>query len=298
MYKQMKKPALLILLIAIISMAMSGGVYAQGKSDKHDNKKYDRYHSDTVINVETAVSLLVKGLNLNMDNLRFIKQPQASDYYTNVKDNAWYAENFIIAHYNGIELPKNIDPNAKVTKEQFAAWLYGALSHKGEYAWIEIYIEIADAGQVTQSHMDSIQKLLIAKIATLDSKQKFYPKKGITRGEALAMIKKTQTFIKNAQQPIEQPATPIVSDVKLTSDKLSDGVTKVTVTALAPHPGYGFEVASIQFIKGEAIINYRVTLPNPDMMYAQVITEVKQVTYIPSTYKPVLGSSETVPFSK
>jgi hypothetical protein len=241
--------------------------------------------------------MIVKGLDLNIDTIRFSKEPKASDYYTKVKDNASYAGNFIIAQFNGLELPKDVNPAAKVTREQFSKWLFGALSHKGEFAWIDLYVSIADEKQVTSGYMDSIQKLLIAKIATLDNKQKFYPKSYMTSSVAKAMIEKTVKFIKDAPKPITEPEPPVLSDVKLSSDKESDAVTKVTLTATAPHPGYGFEITGIQFAKGEAVIQWRAIQPDPDKMYPQVITEVKAVTYIPSNFKAVLSQViVTAPF--
>jgi hypothetical protein len=268
-------------------MALSGSSYAYSKADKDQGKS-----SKGSLDAAAAVTLIVKGLKLNIDNIRFIKEPKASDYYTKVKDNSWYAGNFIIAQFNGLDLPKDINPAAKVTREQFAKWLYGALSTKGDYAWIDIYIKLADADQVTKGCADSIQKLLIAKIAALDSKQKFYPKRNITLGEAAVMIDKTIAFVEKTK-PVPNPENPTLTDVKLSSDAVSNEVTRVTVTALAPNPGYGIEVSSIVFVKSEAIVNYRVIKPDPGKLYAQVITEVKLVTYIPSQYKPILGNSET-----
>lgn len=297
MNKLIKKPMMLLMLIAIFTMVFSGSVIAKDQPSKDQKTKIDRYHSKFTIDAATAVSLIVKGLNLNIDHIRFIKAPKASDYYTKVKDNAYYAEYFIIAQHSGLGLAQDINPSAKVTKEQFSQWLYGALSNRGEYSWIEIYLDVADAEQVTKGYMDSIQKLLISEIATLDSKKKFYPKANITRGEALDMIEKTKKFIKNYQHVI-QPETPVVTDVKLISDKLNDDVNRVTITAMAPHPGYGLEVSSIVFVNGEALINYRVIQPDPDKMYAQVITKLKLATYVSGQYKPVLGSYETVPYSK
>jgi hypothetical protein len=306
-----KKPMMLLMLIAIFSMALSGSTFASSNADKDQGMSSilrlkekgivngdgsNKFNSKGSLNAATAVTLIVRGLNLNIDNIRFIKEPKASDYYTKVKDNTWYAGNFIIAQFNGLDLPKDINPAAKVTREQFAKWLFGALNTKGEYEWIDIYTELADADQVTKGYMDSIQKLLIAKIATLDSKQKFYPKRNITLGEAAVMIEKTIDFVEK-MKPLPNPENPIITDVKLSSDRVSDEVNRITVTAMAPHPGYGFEVSSIVFAKGEAIVNYRVIEPDPNKLYAQVITEVKFVTYISSQYKPVLGSSETVPFN-
>jgi hypothetical protein len=287
MNNMLRKPIMLLLLIAMFSMAMSGSAYAQ-----KGNKNQIQHNDKGDINVATAVTLIVRGLELNIDNIRFIKEPKPSDYYTKVKDNASYAGSFIIAQFNGLELPKDINPSAKVTREQFAKWLYGALSHKGDYAWIDIYQEVADANQVTKGYMDSIQKLLIAKIVTLDSKQKFYPKRGVSNSEAAAMIAKTVKFIKNTK-PVPSPETSVLTDVKLTSDKESEAVTRVTITASAPNPGYGIEITGIQFLNGEAIINYKAVLPDPNKMYAQVITEVKAVTYVSSSFKPVLGQLQS-----
>jgi hypothetical protein len=299
MTRQMKKPLMLLLLIAMFSMTLSGAVFAQGKSDKNNDTKLDRYHPNSIINVETAVSLIVQRLHLNIDNMRFIKAPLASDYYTKVNDQAWYANNFVIAHYNGVKLPKDIDPNANVTKEEFAAWLYGAMSSKGEYPTIEIYMLVTDEDQVSKGMMNSIQKLLITKVATLDKLQKFYPKNGMKRGDAVVMIERVKNLIEqlqNAPAPEPKPETPIFSEIQVTSEKHSEQATQVTLTAMAPHPGYGFEVASIVYSNGEAQINYRIIMPNPEMMYPQVLTEVTAVTYIPSQFKPVLGISETINF--
>lgn len=174
--------------------------------------------------------------------------------------------------------------------------MFGALSHKGEYAWIEIYRTFADENQVTNGYMDSIQKLLIAKIVSLDGKQKFYPTKQITYAEATAMVKRTAKYIKDTP-PVVAPNVSLLSDAKLAVSQETDAVTRVTLSVNAPHPGYGLEITNIQFVKGEAVISYRAVEPDPDKMYIQMITELKAVTYIPSSYKAVLGDVQpTAPF--
>ncbi|WP_018755521.1 S-layer homology domain-containing protein [Paenibacillus terrigena] len=277
----MIKPLMLLMLIAIFSMGISGSAFAHKGNNE---SKQDRKDS---LNAATAVTMIVKGLDLNIDNIKFIKQPEASDYFTKVKNDSSYAEYFIIAQINGLAIPKDINPSAKVTREQFAKWLFGALSHKGDYAWIEIFQSVSDADQVTNGYMDSIQKLLIAKIVSLDSKQRFYPKSYITRAEAADMISKTLKFIQNTKSETPDPS---FGQVKITSDKETDSVTRVTLSTLAPHSGYGLEITGIQFSKGIATIQYRIVQPDPDKMYTQVITELKAVTYIPSDLKAVLGA--------
>lgn len=85
-----KKPLLLLMLIAMFTVVLSGSVYATGGG----HGKSDKYKT---ITAATAVSMIVKGLGLNIDHIRFIKEPKASDFYTKVKDNASYANDFIIA---------------------------------------------------------------------------------------------------------------------------------------------------------------------------------------------------------
>jgi hypothetical protein len=144
--------------------------------------------------------------------------------------------------------------------------------------------------------MDSIQKLLIAKVVSLDGKQKFYPSRLITYAEANAMIKRTVKYIKDAP-PAVSPDASVLSNAKISIEQESDSVKRVTLTVTAPHPGYGLEITSIEFVKGEAKIQYRAVQPDPDKMYIQMIAELKAVTYIPSNYKAVLGAVQpTAPF--
>lgn len=240
----------------------------------------------------SAVTLIVKGLDLNIDNIRFVKKPKASQYFSKIKDNAPYASAFMIAQLNGLDIPRDIDPSANVTREQFAHWLFQGISAKGEFAFTEQYILLADEDSVTKNYMNSIQKLLIANIAELDARGKFRPKEAITRSEAAVLLDRAIEFVEKTKPiPVPDPGKSILSDVKLTSAPLADGVTKVTLTATAPHPGYGIEVSNISFIGSAAVIDYRVVQPDPDKMYPQHVATVKTETYIPASYKPVLGSA-------
>jgi hypothetical protein len=281
MKKMIRTPLILLLLVSIVGLTLSGSAYA----NQADNKAAG-------ITVGEAVSMIVKGLGLNIDHIRFFKEPKASDYYTKVEDDAAYAGDFIVAQFNGLGLPKDVNPKAKVTREQFAKWLYGALSHKGEYAWIEIYINVADENLVSDGYMDSIQKLLIAKIATLDSKQRFHPKKNVTRGEASVMIERTVKFIREAT-PATDPEPAVLSDPTLKSESAAEGVLKVALTATAPHPGYGIEITGIRFADGKAVIQYRAVLPDPDKMYPQMLKDITATTYVSADYEPVVGEQES-----
>jgi len=242
------------------------------------------------MSVGTAVSLIVRGMDLDPDYSRLPQEPKASDYFTKVHDRAWYAKAFIIAHHNGLDIPRDIDPESQATREQFAHWLYQAIETKGEYAWIEIYMLIEDEDRVNPDYMTSIQRLLIGKIAKLDRDGKFRPKDPITRSEAAGMLHRAREFVKNTppMEPLD-PYEGILSNVTLKTEPVNEDVLKVTVSAQAPHPGYGLEISHIFFDGRQAIISWRIVFPDPEMMYPQVITEVSDVTYIPAKYEAALG---------
>ncbi|MEC0227172.1 S-layer homology domain-containing protein [Paenibacillus alba] len=234
------------------------------------------------ISYAQTVQMIVKGLNLNLDTIRFIKQPLASDTYTNIPNDAWYADAFIIAHYNGLEIPKDVNPNATITREQFGDLLVRALEKKGNFPLIKMFIEIKDADQINVDYQGALQRLLLYKITKLDQDGKFNPKAEVTRGEAANWLyQATKVMDAHAQAPV--PAEEI--SVKI--DKVNDDVNKITLSrGDKPNPGYTIEITGIQFKDdGQAVITYTLHDPKPDMMYAEVITEAKAETYVSSKFK-------------
>lgn len=299
-----KFPKLTLLMVIVFTLMFGGtaSAFSDIKGDKeqkaierlekHGIIKGDfhgRYYPAQKLTGASAVSLIVKALDLNFDTTRFVKMPKASDYYTKVNDNAWYAQAFVIANYYGLDIPKDINPAAKVTKEQFSHWLFKALSTKGSYMWTMQYLSINDEKQINKDYMGSIQSLIKAKIVALDKKGNFGPKQPVSRSEAAGMLDRTLQFIED-HQTVVNPVPGSLYDFGLSTDKISNDVTKVTITAMAPHPGYGLEVSNISFKDGKALIDYRVLPPEPGQFYPQVISEVKAATYIPAGYEPVLGA--------
>jgi hypothetical protein len=303
MKKFSRRPLFFLLLAALLCCSVAGSASAfQDIQDDPEKKAIEQLKEEGIVSgvgygqfapreqltAGNAVALIVKGLDLSLSQFLFVKEPRASDYFTKVQDNAWYAQAFVIASVHDLGIPKDIDPEAPVTKEQFAHWLYKALTTKGDYAWNEIYLIVADEDDIDEAYKNSIQRLLIGKIAKLDQDGKFLPKKPITRSEAAGWLHRTRTFVKNVQ-PVEPLPQSVLSDVALKTEKVNEDIVKFVVTAQAPHPGYGIEIANISFEGNQAIISYRTTLPDPDALYPQVITEVKAEAYASARYKGVLG---------
>jgi hypothetical protein len=251
----------------------------------------DKFNPSGNLSYASGISMIVKGLDVSLARFSFIKAPKASDYYTNVKDGEWYSDAFIIAQVNGLEIPKDVKPDLNMTREQFAFHLFRGMEANNQHAYPLIFAEIKDAKDITKAYEDSIQKLLVSKIITLDSQQKFNPKALITRGDAAAWLYDARQFVKNTAQ-MPQPGQPNpLTELTLVSKAISDTINQITVSAQAPHPGYGIHISSIQFNGKDAVIYTEPILPDPDKMYAQVISTVTDVTYIGSQYRAVLAES-------
>lgn len=143
-----------------------------------------------------GIQLLVNALDLNMDAVRFIKAPQATDYFAKASNNAWYAEALIIAANNDMGLPEDLDPAAKWTREEFTHQLILAIEKHSNLPMIKIMpVDIADQEEFTSGYDGSVQRALVLKIASLDTEGKFHPAADITRAEAADMIYNALEYI-------------------------------------------------------------------------------------------------------
>src|SRR5690554_179434 len=111
-----------------ISNRDESGKIIELKENKIINGKNEsEFAPDVTITSAEAIQLLVRAFKLNLDHIQFIKAPKASDYFENIPDDAWYADAFIIAHHNGLEIPRDIQPGEPITKETYGHFLFQAM---------------------------------------------------------------------------------------------------------------------------------------------------------------------------
>ncbi|WP_262682616.1 S-layer homology domain-containing protein [Paenibacillus baimaensis] len=238
------------------------------------------------ISYAQSVSLLVKGLNLNLDTIRFFKKPEASDYFTKVPNDAWYAEAFIIAQLNGLNIPKDVDPGATITREHYADLLIHALDKKGTFPVILMYIGFADEDQIDKAYTNSMQLLYLHKLAKTEENHMAYPKREMTRGEAAVWVSNTIRFLEAHSVKLTNPQQ---DEVTVAVEPVNADLNRITLSrGITPNPGYGIKIEGIRFLTdGTAQIQYSLTEPQPDIMNPQVIVESKADTYLSSKYKPI-----------
>ncbi|MFM1651161.1 S-layer homology domain-containing protein [Brevibacillus sp. B_LB10_24] len=240
-----------------------------------------------------SIQLLVKAFDLNLAAVSFIKAPAASDFFTKVPNDAWYAEAFISAKVNGLEIPEDIDPNSTITREQFADLLIQALELKGDVPIVHVMMLVvfADGDEIDPSYSGRIQRLVLYKIMTPGEDNKFYPKRELTRGEASLWV---YNALQLKESLTEKPSPS--GEVSLTVEKVTEEVNKVVLSrGQKPTTGYSIKVDAIRFTEdGQAIISYSLGDPAPGSMNGEMITEPKAEAYIPANYQPVLDPSASV----
>jgi hypothetical protein len=205
----MKKSAFAaITTVSLLSFSLGGPIFAAGSSfkdidnvtgkDKINSLKEQglikgvsdtQFMPGSKVTSAQAIQFITGGLHLSLAAIDFNKAPLASDTFSKVKDNAWYAEAFVNAHYNDIKIPADIDPSKPITKELFTNLLIQGIEKAGNLPMINIVpANIADEDAMNISYQGSIQRSLKYGINSLDAKGNFHPKSEITRAEAAVML--------------------------------------------------------------------------------------------------------------
>ncbi|OBZ13085.1 S-layer homology domain-containing protein [Bacillus sp. FJAT-26390] len=164
----------------------------------------DRFSPDATLTAAQGIQLIVNALDLNMDLIRFIKEPKATDYFEKADNAAWYANTLIIAASNNMDLPKDLDPNQTWTKEQFTHQLILAIELHSNLPMIKLLpVEIGDEADLSVEYGGSIQRALALGIAALDAEGNFKPQESITRADAAVLIFNALAYIEAHPAPAQ-----------------------------------------------------------------------------------------------
>ncbi|MEL7564242.1 MAG: S-layer homology domain-containing protein [Dehalobacterium sp.] len=150
-----------------------------------------------------GIQFIVNALNLNLDLVRFIKEPKATNYFPHSNNNAWYSNTLIIAAVNGLELPTDLDPSEEWTREEFTYRLIHTMELKGNLPMIKLNpVEITDHDQIKVDYEGAIQRGLVYHVIKLDGSGNFNPKDKLTRGDAAEQIYHALEYLKAHPAPV------------------------------------------------------------------------------------------------
>jgi hypothetical protein len=160
-----------------------------------------------------SVALIARSMNLSLAAIDFSSAPTASGWFKNISDEAWYANDFINAKANGLDLAEDIDPRAPMTREQFVHLLVQGLEKTGNYPLIKMYININDEADITTEYQGTIQRALLYKLTELDQDGNFDPQAIVTRADAAVLVYNAVKFVEAHQEPvIEEPVAEEPAD--------------------------------------------------------------------------------------
>ncbi|HEX2946818.1 MAG TPA: S-layer homology domain-containing protein [Clostridia bacterium] len=157
----------------------------------------------STITAAQSIQLFVRAFNLNLDTIRFVKEPKATDYFKKAKNNSWYAQALIIGAVNGLDFSADIDPDLKLTREEYTYHLIKAIEKYGQLPMIKLVpVEIADQDQMTIEYSGAIQRALKYGIVKLDKEGRYNPKGELTRAEAAEQLYIALEYLKAHSAPV------------------------------------------------------------------------------------------------
>ncbi|MFC3787768.1 S-layer homology domain-containing protein [Paenibacillus sp. GCM10012307] len=163
-----------------------------------------KFLPDQVLTAAEGIQLITNTFHLSLAAISFNKAPTASGVFDHVKDDAWFAEAFINAHFNGVEIPKDIDPLKPLTREEFTIFFMQAMEKSGQLPLIKIAPpDIKDGEQIAEGNLGLIQRSLIMNINKLDKDGNFNPQEHITRAETASLIYTALEYLKANPHPAE-----------------------------------------------------------------------------------------------
>ena len=245
----------------------------------------DLFRPDVALSEPQGIQLIVKAFGLKNAYAEASAQNKISP-------DTWYADAVQAATQNGLSIPVEVNPQGKMTREQFVILLHEGINTTGNYPVIMKYNEVKDEKKLSKDAMSAVQNLLNMNIIELDKDGNFRPDQSLTRMEAASMIFNALEFVdQHSDDGSTEPAPTNPGEGQqaivpaVTISKVDDKTSKVTLTAEMPHPGYGLKIDEVKLEKDKhAIVKYSIVQPDPDKMYPMVITKVTAEAEIPTGY--------------
>lgn len=247
-----KKIAGAILTASLLSVSIGSTSFAAAFADLKDtpdHQKITSLNSQKIINGVSdtsfapaasltqaqALQMIVKAFKLNTlpqsDALQSFDQ-----LFPKVKEDAWYSTSFGYAHQAGLDIAKSVDPNAKITREQYIDYVMTAMQVVGKMPATDVVAQdIKDKDKLDANYLDSVQLALVFKIISLDSNGNFNPKQDINRADAAVSMYNALDYLKKNKTGGEATIDVLPGEKPTNSDSNSPttGDKGITSTGIA-----------------------------------------------------------------
>lgn len=157
-----------------------------------------------IFSPEAAVSraqlaaVLVRAFQLDYGDKRFIKQPLASDYYQDVDNGIWYAQDVVFCAINGIFEGDGdkFDPNRSVNRVEVARAVQRSFQAKGiNVVMIMMMPNYNDMSGLSQEETNALVFVSNTGIMKGDGDNKFRPRQAVKRAELARILNRCTSMM-------------------------------------------------------------------------------------------------------
>ncbi len=157
-------------------------------------------------------TVMTNTFNLDYGNIRFVKQPVATDYYRDVVNNAWYSESLVMCAINDIFDPgDHFYPNRPATRLEIAQSIYRSFTAKGiSVPMIMIMPVFDDTASLSQEEMNAV--VFVSNTGIMKGNDNhFRPQDNLTRAELAVVLMKCVELISADQSNQNDVQIPVGS---------------------------------------------------------------------------------------
>ncbi|MEQ8175435.1 MAG: protease inhibitor I42 family protein [Syntrophomonadaceae bacterium] len=194
---------------------------------------------DMTVSRAQAATVLVNLFNLDWGGKQFIRQPLATDYYTDVSMNDWFAGSLVMCGINQIFPNGSFYPDQAISRIDMASAIQKSFNAKGiSVPMIMMMPVFQDTETLTNEQLQAIA--FVNNTAIMKGQgQMFRPNDSMSRAELAQILCNIKEVLKN--QESQKPSSDV--DASFDGKEYKTTVGKSFVLSLASNPTTGFEWA-------------------------------------------------------
>lgn len=248
------------------------------------------------VNRFQLAAVLERAFDLDYGNMRFVKQPTASDYYYDLEEEAWYSEAVLRCAINHIFAPMDaFEGDKEVTRIKVARGIYNAFQAKGinvpMIMLMPLYDDTAELSQDDTNAMVFVSNTGIMK----GNNNLFRPHDPISRAELAKVLNQCVKLIE--MNPVEVSPTPAVKleckEVKSESELIN---IDLNIPVIKGMQDTEIQTKMNQLLEDEAIKRQEAMIAEAQLNSDFVLTEPYHTYEIVSRFYQYFATRDNLSF--
>lgn len=206
---------------------------------------------DMTVSRAQAATVLVNIFGLDWGGRQFVKQPLATDYYTDINMSDWFAGSLVMCGINQVfPTGGSFYPHQAISRIDMASAIQKSFAAKGiSIPMVMVMPVFQDAGNLSNEQINAIAFVSNTGIMK-GANQLFRPDDSMSRAELAQILCNTREVLKN--QGGQQPASDV--DKSFNGKEYKTTVGSTFVLSLPSNPTTGFEWTLLSDSMDESIL--------------------------------------------